>query len=219
MLPVPEVVVTEKLELDLIRVASYPDSIFKYQLIYKAGNATGMAWVYSFDEEWYYLYKQDTEKYRVKRRKDLEGIKPSFTYKQQRKRPINHQRKAKPRKKNSVVQPLPMKVDVKIDSIRPTGGTRAMASVNLNECLAIRNVKIIDGSQGLLVAMPSCKTDDGEYEDVCFPVTAVFRQQFNDAVINAYQQALDMNQNQATTQGDSPFEEPEQADRMQMGSI
>ncbi|OLN31388.1 Protein of unknown function identified by role in sporulation (SpoVG) [Desulfosporosinus metallidurans] len=219
MSPVPEVVVTEKLELDLIRVASYPDSIFKYQLIYKAGNATGMAWVYSFDEEWYYLYKQDTEKYRVKRRKDLEGIKPSFTYKQQRKRPIDHQVKAKPRKKNLVVQPLPMKVEVKIGSIRPSGSVRATATVKLNGCFSILNVKIIDGSKGLLVAMPSCKTDDGEYQDICFPVTAAFRQQFDDAVINAYQQALDMNQSQAPTQGDSPFEEPEQADCMQMGSI
>ncbi|WP_353737765.1 SpoVG family protein [Dehalobacter sp.] len=212
-------VVTEKLELDLIRVASYPDSIFKYQLIYKAGNATGMAWVYSFDEEWYYLYKQDTEKYRVKRRKDLEDLKPSFTYKQQRKRPIDHQGKAKSLKKNAVVQSLPMKVEVKIDSIRPSGSVRATATVNLNGCFSIPNIKIIDGSKGLLVAMPSWKTDDGEYKDVCFPVTAVFRQQFNDAVINAYQQAMDMNQNQVPMQEDSPFEEPEQVDRMQMGSM
>lgn len=87
----PEVVVTEKLELDLIRVASYPDSIFKYHLIYKAGNATGMVGVYSFDEEWYYLHKHDTERYKVKRRKDLEGIKPSCIYKQQRKRHIDKQ--------------------------------------------------------------------------------------------------------------------------------
>ena len=48
-----------------------------------------MVGVYSFDEEWYYLYKQDTERYKVKRRKDLEGIEPAFTYKQQRKRRID----------------------------------------------------------------------------------------------------------------------------------
>nr|WP_075365325.1 SpoVG family protein [Desulfosporosinus metallidurans] len=112
-----------------------------------------------------------------------------------------------------------MKVEVKIGSIRPSGSVRATATVKLNGCFSILNVKIIDGSKGLLVAMPSCKTDDGEYQDICFPVTAAFRQQFDDAVINAYQQALDMNQSQAPTQGDSPFEEPEQADCMQMGSI
>ena len=85
----PEVVATEELKLDLIRVVCDPNPLFKYQLIYRDGNATGMVGVYSFDEEWYYLYKQDTERYKVKRRKDLEGIEPAFTYKQQLKRRID----------------------------------------------------------------------------------------------------------------------------------
>lgn len=76
----------EELKLDLIMVDSSPNSISKFHLFYRDGTATGMARVYSFDEEWYYLYKRDTEKYKVKRRKDLEGIKPSFTYNQKRKR-------------------------------------------------------------------------------------------------------------------------------------
>lgn len=90
-----EVVVTEELELELIRVACDPNPLFKYQLIYKAGNATGMVGVYSFDEDWYYLYKQDTERYKVKRRKDLEGIEPSFTYKRQRKKQMGQLGKQK----------------------------------------------------------------------------------------------------------------------------
>ena len=84
-------VVTEELELDLIRVACDPNPLFKYQLIYKNGIATGVVGVYSFDEDWYYLYKQDTERYKVKRRKDLEGIEPSFTYKRQRRKQIDQQ--------------------------------------------------------------------------------------------------------------------------------
>lgn len=81
----------EELQLDLIRVVSYPGSIFKFELVYKAGNATGMVGVYSYDEDWYYLYKKDTEKYRVKRRKDLEGKKPYVLYKQERKRHADKQ--------------------------------------------------------------------------------------------------------------------------------
>lgn len=84
-----EVVNTKEveLELDLIRVMCNPNPLFKYQLIYRDGIATGVAGVYSFDEDWYYLYKSDTERYRVKRCKDLEGIPPAFTYKQQRRKP------------------------------------------------------------------------------------------------------------------------------------
>ena len=83
-----EVVNTKEvdLELDLIRVVCDPNPLFRYQLIYRDGMATGAAGVYSFDEDWYYLYKNDTERYRVKRCKDLEGITPAFTYKQQGRR-------------------------------------------------------------------------------------------------------------------------------------
>lgn len=59
-------------------------------------------------------------------------------------------------------QPMPMKVDVKISSIRPEGNLRAYASVNLNDCFAIRNVKIMDSTKGLFVAMPSYKAGNGE---------------------------------------------------------
>ena len=115
------------------------------------------------------------------------------------------------------VQTPPMKMDVKISSIRPEGSLKAIASVNLNDCFAIRNVKVMEGSKGLFAAMPSYKAGNGEYKDICFPVTAAFRQQLNDAVINAYHQALSMNQSQASTQDDLPCDPPEQAVGVKMG--
>ena len=71
-------------------------------------------------------------------------------------------------KENTEEQSLPMKVDVKIGSIRPEGAIRAIASVNLNDCFAIRNVKVMEGNKGLFVAMPSYKAGNGEYKDICF---------------------------------------------------
>ncbi len=108
---------------------------------------------------------------------------------------------------NSDAKPLPMKIDVKIGSIRPTGSIRAIASVNLNECFAIRNVKIIEGSKGLFVSMPSYRAGNGEYKDICFPVTADFRKQLNNAVINEYQNTLQMSQKQIPVQDDLSFEQ------------
>ena len=110
----------EELKLDLIRVASYPDSIFKFHLLYRAGNATGMAGVYSFDDEWYYLYKKDTEKYNVKRRKDLEGISPSVTYELARERRIAEQED----QKNS---------NNRIAKVAENGGGLVMESNNPND--------------------------------------------------------------------------------------
>ena len=94
------------MELDLVRVVCDPNPFFKYQLIYRDGMATGVAGVYSFDEDWYYLYKNDTERYRVKRCKDLEGIPSAFTYRQQRKRREDKPDKQKPLEQ-SVAADLP----------------------------------------------------------------------------------------------------------------
>lgn len=119
-------------------------------------------------------------------------------------------------------QPLPMKVDVKISSIRPEGSIRAYASVNLNDCFAIRNVKVMDSTKGLFIAMPSYKAGTGEYKDICFPVTKEFREQLNRAVIDAYQQALTQSQNpnQQKAADASPFEQaPEQRSGMQMAGL
>ncbi|WP_283608489.1 SpoVG family protein [Faecalispora anaeroviscerum] len=116
----------------------------------------------------------------------------------------------------SAEQSMPMKVDVKIGSIRPEGSVRAIASVNLNNCFAIRNVKVVDSSKGPFVAMPSYKAGNGEYKDICFPVTAAFRQQLNTAVLDAYHQALTQSPKAAVP---SSPEKLEQNSGMQMGGM
>lgn len=84
---------------------------------------------------------------------------------------------------------LPMQVDVKIHALHASGPVLADASVNLNGCFAIRGVKVVDGSNGPFVSMPSYKGRDG-YKDICFPCTKEFHQQFHQAVLDAYQQTL-----------------------------
>lgn len=84
-------------------------------------------------------------------------------------------------------------LDVRITSMYPPGsqgGTRAYASATIDGCFAVRGIKIVEGGRdGLFVSMPSRKTQDG-YKEVCFPVTAEFREQLHKAVMNAYQQAI-----------------------------
>lgn len=119
-------------------------------------------------------------------------------------------------------QPLPMKVEVKISSIRSEGNIRAYASINLNDCFAIRNVKVVDSSKGFFIAMPSYKTRNGEFKDICFPVTKEFRELLNNAIINAYKLTLNQSQiqNQQKTEDTPPFEQtPEQSSSIQMTGL
>jgi len=109
---------------------------------------------------------------------------------------------------------LPTQVDVKIHALRTNGPVLANASVDLNGCFAIRGVKVMSGSNGPFVSMPSYKSGN-EYRDVCFPCTKEFRQQFQQAVLDAYQQELSqLPQRQQENTGQQQAAAPEMGMRM-----
>ena len=84
---------------------------------------------------------------------------------------------------------LPVQLEVRIHAINPNEVTKATASVNINGAFAIRGIRIVEGNNGLFVAMPSYKTADG-YKDIVFPITSGSRQQLNEAVLDAYHQTV-----------------------------
>ena len=103
--------------------------------------------------------------------------------------------------------PAAPKYDVKIHSIRPEGSCKATASVNVYGDFAVRGIKIMEGSKGLFISMPSYKAGNGEYQDICFPCTKESREQFNAAVMKAYEQTI----SQAHTQAEASAPQRTQA--------
>jgi len=108
-------------------------------------------------------------------------------------------------------------LEIKINSMYPPGqqgGTRAYASATIDGCFAVRGIKVVEGGRdGLFVSMPSRKTVDG-YKEVCFPVTAEFRSQLHNAVMDAYQQALTMAQAPPAQQEAAGEEAPQEGQQM-----
>lgn len=86
--------------------------------------------------------------------------------------------------------PLPVEYAVRIYPVKDSKYTLANANVDINGVFAIRGVKVIRGEKGPFVAMPQYRDSHGDYRDICFPCTKEARQQFNDAVLNAYEQSL-----------------------------
>jgi stage V sporulation protein G len=79
------------------------------------------------------------------------------------------------------------KLDVRVYPIdEPKGNTVAFASVAVDDVVAIRGVRVIDGEKGLFMSMPQSKDKDGEYHDIAFPLTADLRKELGDAVIGEY---------------------------------
>ena len=85
------------------------------------------------------------------------------------------------------------KINVKIHSTEQQGNVLARATVDLNGCFAIRGVRVMEGSKGPFVSMPSYKAGS-EFKDVCFPCTKEFKQEFDEAVLSAYRQEMGMDQ-------------------------
>lgn len=70
------------------------------------------------------------------------------------------------------------------------GKMKAIASVVLNDCFAIHDIRIIEGEKGLFIAMPSRKTSSGEYRDVAHPITPECRKMFEDTILEEYRKMI-----------------------------
>ena len=66
---------------------------------------------------------------------------------------------------------------------------KGIASVLLDDCFAIHDIRIIEGDNGLFVAMPSRKTSVGDYRDIAHPINPETRKMFEDKVLDAYNKA------------------------------
>ncbi len=63
---------------------------------------------------------------------------------------------------------------------------KGLASILINDQLAIHDIRIIEGDNGLFIAMPSRKNPDGSYADVVHPIDKETRGLIHDAIINEY---------------------------------
>ena len=84
-----------------------------------------------------------------------------------------------------------LKLDVTVRPIAPMGNLLAFANVTIGDCFKIDGFRICSGENGLYVNMPSPQDKQGKWRDVCWPVTADFRRQLNDALIEGYGQAIE----------------------------
>ena len=67
---------------------------------------------------------------------------------------------------------------------------KAVASITIDDCFAVHDIKIIDGSQGLFIAMPSRKTPDGTFKDIVHPLNTETREEIRDIILAEYEKAL-----------------------------
>jgi stage V sporulation protein G len=65
---------------------------------------------------------------------------------------------------------------------------RAVASITLDDCFVVHDIKVIEGNEGYFIAMPSRKTGDGEYKDVAHPIKTETREEIIKVILNAFEE-------------------------------
>ena len=69
---------------------------------------------------------------------------------------------------------------------------RGIASILIDDSFAVHDIRIIEGDNGLFIAMPSRKTAAGTYRDIAHPINPEVRAMFEDAILEAYDKAEDV---------------------------
>ena len=80
--------------------------------------------------------------------------------------------------------------DVRVRKMTREGKMRAIVSITIDDEFVIHDIKVIEGDQGLFIAMPSKKATDGEYRDIAHPINSSTRERIQSIILERYNQAL-----------------------------
>jgi stage V sporulation protein G len=82
--------------------------------------------------------------------------------------------------------------DVRLRRVHTEGRMRAIASITLDNEFVVHDIRVIDGNNGLFVAMPSKKTPDNDFRDIAHPINSDTRGKIQDAVLVEYHRQGEM---------------------------
>ena len=81
--------------------------------------------------------------------------------------------------------------DVRIRKIASEGKMKAIVSVTFESEFVVHDIKVIEGQNGLFIAMPSRKTPDGEFKDIAHPINTQTRERLQDSILDEYAKVKD----------------------------
>ena len=79
--------------------------------------------------------------------------------------------------------------DVRVRKLSEEGKMRGIVSVTFDDTFVVHDIKIIEGQNGLFIAMPSRKVNDNEFRDIAHHTNSQSRQELQESVLKAYEEA------------------------------
>lgn len=77
--------------------------------------------------------------------------------------------------------------DVKIRKSDKNNAIKGTATIVIDECFVVNEIKIIESKNGLFIAMPSKKNLNGEFKDIVHPITTEARDKIQRAILEKYE--------------------------------
>lgn len=80
--------------------------------------------------------------------------------------------------------------DVRVRKVNDEGKMKAVVSITFDDEFVVHDIKIIEGQNGLFIAMPSRKMNEGDFRDIAHPLNSETRNKIKDVIFKAYDKAL-----------------------------
>lgn len=80
-------------------------------------------------------------------------------------------------------------MDITKVTLRPVAMNKvvAIASIVIDDCFVVHDLRVVNGDKGLFVAMPSRKLPNGDFRDICHPISTDARNGIQEAVLTQFQ--------------------------------
>ena len=75
-------------------------------------------------------------------------------------------------------------------TLRDEEKLKAFASITFDNSFVVRGLKVISGTQGYFVSMPSRKRRDGTYQDIAHPINNDMRKEIEEKVLDAFEREI-----------------------------
>ena len=80
--------------------------------------------------------------------------------------------------------------DVRVRKVTREGKMKAVVSITIDNEFVVHDIKVIEGDNGLFIAMPSKKSNDGEYRDIAHPISQAAPENIQRLILEGYEKEL-----------------------------
>ena len=77
--------------------------------------------------------------------------------------------------------------DVRIRKVSDEGKMKAVVSITFDDEFVVHDIKVIDGQNGLFIAMSSKKMGEGDFRDIAHPLKSETRNAIKEAIFAEYE--------------------------------